>query len=584
MKRVSSRLMTCGALLGLGLLSAPLPLIGQLSRQPAKVAAPSGDFAGAAINSVLSTVSPQLRLEVVNFLKSPDYDAVRLRQAVIAGVQAQPVLPPASLNTPQAPAGELVARLANPQSEPERVVLVEKMRGLGIALGPFLQEQTRVQLAQAAELMQARLAPEDQQKLQDKMLALSKALGQSAQTTGGEPAASAVQTGGVEENSFARRLARLLPASAAKRRAESYLASNKAAILAIPGVTKVSIGSVLTSPESAEQGVIVRYGLGTDAKSLRASLPKSLDGVEISVRPAYSPKEAAAAYLRAHEAELRTMPGVTEVSIGSVLTSPESAEQGVIVRYGLGADAESLRASMPKSQDGVEFAVIPAYSHKEAAAAYLRAHEAEIRDMPGVTTVGVGSVLTSPYSSEQGVVVRYGLGTDVEGLRARLPKSRDGVTVALIPAYSPKEAAVAYLSAHEAKIRTMPGVTTVSVGSVLTSPESAEQGVVVRYGLGTDKESLRASLPKSLDGVTVALIPAYSHKEAAVAYLRAHEAELLAMPGVAKVSVGRVLTSPYSDEQGVVVLYAMGADAESLRARLPKSLDGVTIALMPAGK
>ena len=66
-------------------------------------------------------------------------------------------------------------------------------------------------------------------------------------------------------------LARLLPASAAKRRAESYLESNRAAILAIPGVVKVSIGSVLTSPESGAAELITpACGVVAEALDVRA--------------------------------------------------------------------------------------------------------------------------------------------------------------------------------------------------------------------------------------------------------------------------------------------------------------------------
>lgn len=195
---------------------------GQMLGPEARVAGIHGNPAGAAISSVLKALSPQMRAEVTSFLVSPGYDALRLDRAVSViaaapaslALQGLPIQAPNALQptTSRNPADALISPLWNPQSEGEQALLAEKMRGLVMAVGPLLPEPTRLQLAQAAFLTQSRLSPEDRQRLGEKMTALAQALGRSAEIGGAGSAAPAAQGGGVDENSFARRSARLLPA------------------------------------------------------------------------------------------------------------------------------------------------------------------------------------------------------------------------------------------------------------------------------------------------------------------------------------------------------------------------------------
>ena len=71
---------------------------------------------------------------------------------------------------------------------------------------------------------------------------------------------------------------------------------------------------------------------------------------------------------------------------------------------------------------------------------------------------------------------------------------------------SEKDAVQAYMAENSAAIRAIPGVTSVRVETIPTSLYSSEKGVTVYYRMGTDPEQVRASLPKSVDGVLTAVV------------------------------------------------------------------------------
>jgi hypothetical protein len=173
--------------------------------------------AGAAINSALKTMSPQMQTTVLNYLQSPNYDALRLNQAVTTMAQPQAVAQPQQSLASAAPMlpAAVLARFANPQSEEDRSFAAEKMQGLAMAMGANLSEQTRQQLTQAAKLMRSQLSAQNQQKLTEKMGALAKALGKSAEIGGMDSEASAVQGRDADPNSFARQQAKLSKPAAA---------------------------------------------------------------------------------------------------------------------------------------------------------------------------------------------------------------------------------------------------------------------------------------------------------------------------------------------------------------------------------
>jgi hypothetical protein len=155
--------------------------------------------------------------------------------------------------------------------------------------------------------------------------------------------------------------------------------------------------------------------------------------------------------------------------------------------------------------------------------------------------------------------------------KAKQPAPRDPST---LPAAT-KQAAADYLNLHEAGIREIPGVATVSLGRV-AGPRGAEPAVIVAYRLGSDPESIRSQLPEAPGAARVAVKPAFTPKEAASAYRLAHEDELLAIPGVVGVSLGLTTADKVP---GVIVRCAPDADPEAIRAALPQTPDGVKFEL-----
>ena len=182
---------------------------GQSIGSRARVAGIGAGSAGAVINSVLNAVSPEMRTAVIRFLDSPGCDVPRLKQELRVIAQA-PALPPAGL-APQAPSGAQAPRLSAPQGGAGQALLAEKLQGLVVAVGPLLAEPSRLQLTQAASFAQSRLPPDDRKRLAEKMAAMTRALGRSAEIAGEGSTASPVPEGDIDEASFARQRARLLP-------------------------------------------------------------------------------------------------------------------------------------------------------------------------------------------------------------------------------------------------------------------------------------------------------------------------------------------------------------------------------------
>jgi len=194
--------------------------------------------------------------------------------------------------------------------------------------------------------------------------ALAQAQTQAAPAAGGDSAAAGLIFGGIGLTAFGYMIYESLDLPE-RRKAKAYLAKNAAALAAIPGVAKVKVETVMTSPWSEGPGVAVYYGLDADRKAIEAAVPPAGE-VPVVLMPKFSEKEAARDYVSRFGGKIAAIPGVVDVRADSIFAGYTAGliagivtKPGVRIRYRAGADVKAIEALIPPSVNDVSVVLEP---------------------------------------------------------------------------------------------------------------------------------------------------------------------------------------------------------------------------------